>query len=220
MTHPADNPDQPPPPVFSLGLDLGQASDSTALSIAAVSTQPVQIVPGMAPKMLPVYEVGHLQRFPLGTAYTAIVKQLKAILERPELASHETTLVIDYTGVGRAVGDIFDDADMPHIRVSIHGGDSVSHQGNHYRVPKRDLVGAVQATMGTHRLKIADSLPEAATLRHEMQNFRVKIDPATAHDSYSHWRERDHDDLLLSLALVCWWGESQPPPSYWGRFES
>ena len=45
-------------------------------------------------------------------------------------------------------------------------------------------------------------------------NFRQKIDPATAHDSYSAWRERDHDDLVLALALACWLGErlgSQAP---------
>ena len=41
-----------------------------------------------------------------------------------------------------------------------------------------------------------------------MQNFRVTIDPHTAHDSYSHWRENQHDDLLLSLAMLLWWGES------------
>jgi hypothetical protein len=38
-------------------------------------------------------------------------------------------------------------------------------------------------------------------------NFRVKIDPKTAHDSYSHWREADHDDLVFSVALTCWYRE-------------
>jgi hypothetical protein len=27
----------------------------------------------------------------------------------------------------------------------------------------------------------------------------------TAHDSYEHWREGDHDDLVLAAALACWW---------------
>jgi len=35
----------------------------------------------------------------------------------------------------------------------------------------------------------------------------VKIDPRTAHDSYSHWREGDHDDLVLATALACWFRE-------------
>ncbi len=39
----------------------------------------------------------------------------------------------------------------------------------------------------------------------------MKIDPATAHDSYSHWREGDHDDLVLATAMACWFRE------YWNH---
>ena len=38
----------------------------------------------------------------------------------------------------------------------------------------------------------------------ELLNFRRKIDLRTAHDSYEHWRESDHDDLVLATALACW----------------
>jgi hypothetical protein len=41
----------------------------------------------------------------------------------------------------------------------------------------------------------------------ELLNFRVKINISTAHDSYEAWREGDHDDLVLSVALACWAGE-------------
>jgi hypothetical protein len=37
-----------------------------------------------------------------------------------------------------------------------------------------------------------------------MQHFRRKIDLRTAHDSYEHWREGDHDDLVLAVCLACW----------------
>jgi hypothetical protein len=57
------------------------------------------------------------------------------------------------------------------------------------------------------RLQIAQNLPETPMLMQELLNFKVKIDPSTAHDSYSAWREQDHDDLVLALALACWWGE-------------
>ena len=42
-------------------------------------------------------------------------------------------------------------------------------------------------------------------LREELLNFRRKIDLRTAHDSYEHWRESDHDDLVLATALAAWW---------------
>ena len=71
-------------------------------------------------------------------------------------------------------------------------------------VPKRDLVGCLQILLQSGRLKIARTLPHAETLKTEMLNFRVKINIATAHDSYEAWREGDHDNLVLAAALAAW----------------
>ena len=57
------------------------------------------------------------------------------------------------------------------------------------------------------QLKIAEGMRLAATLRKELLNFKVKINIATAHDSYEAWREGDHDDLVLAVAMACWCGE-------------
>src|SRR5215207_1701904 len=35
---------------------------------------------------------------------------------------------------------------------------------------------------------------------------KVRFKPlVTADDSNEHWRETDHDDLVLATALACWW---------------
>ncbi len=47
----------------------------------------------------------------------------------------------------------------------------------------------------------------ADTLKRELLTFRVKINIATSHDSYDAWREGDHDDLVLAVAMACWCGE-------------
>lgn len=96
--------------------------------------------------------------------------------------------------------------------VTITGGDTQSRAGyGSYRVPKRDLVGGLQVLLQSGRLKIASSLEHAEVLRGELLNFRIKIDPKTAHDSYSHWREGDHDDLVLAAALAVWSARKPPP---------
>jgi len=41
----------------------------------------------------------------------------------------------------------------------------------------------------------------------EFENFKVKVNLKTAHESYEAWRECEHDDLVLSLAIGCWVGE-------------
>jgi hypothetical protein len=37
--------------------------------------------------------------------------------------------------------------------------------------------------------------------------FKVKININTGNESFEAWRERDHDDLVLAVALACWFGE-------------
>ncbi|MBA3951633.1 MAG: hypothetical protein H0X57_07115 [Rubrobacter sp.] len=68
-------------------------------------------------------------------------------------------------------------------------------------------MSAALVLMQNERLKIAEALELKETLVRELLAFRVKINIATAHDSYEAWREGDHDDLVLSVALACWAGE-------------
>ena len=162
----------------------------------------------------PPVHVRHLQRFELGTRYTEIVARVKRMrFTSPlrERADH-VRLLIDKTGVGAAVVDGFKAAGIRPISVTIHGGADVTTEFalgggpvvDGYRVPKRDLVAACQVLLQNGRLRIAEGLPLADTLKKELLNFRVKIDPKTAHDSYSHWREQDHDDLVLAVAMAAW----------------
>ena len=130
-----------------------------------------------------------------------------------------TTLIVDATGVGRPVVDAFRAAGFARpgvalVAILITGGDAVPYDraSGYWRVPKRDLVGILAVLLQTRRLKVAAALPHAPTLLTELQNVRVKIDPQTAHDSYSAWREADHDDLVLAVALAVWRGENLPPP--------
>jgi hypothetical protein len=48
------------------------------------------------------------------------------------------------------------------------------------------------------------SISSLKTLKKELLNFKRKINLNTAHDSYEHWREGDHDDLVLATSLAVW----------------
>jgi hypothetical protein len=180
-----------------VGLDLGQSTDFSALVIVEQT---------LAPPAQPLYAVRWLHRWELGTPYPTILRSVVATLARPPLVGR-SELIVDHTGCGRPIVDQLRQAGLSLIAVSLHGGDTVSHVGANYRVPKRDLVGAVQMPLQQQRLQFAEALPLTPVLTQELLSFKVKIDPATAHDSYSAWRERDHDDLVLALALALWWAE-------------
>lgn len=199
---------------FLCGLDLGQAHDFSALVIAeaieetiprtrAVINGFVQHTP--AQKMPTRYDVRHIQRFTLGTSYPAIVEQVSSLLRRPELG-RDVTLIVDGTGVGRPVVDLFRQAGGRHgfVPVVITGGDTPSMVDGWRHVPKRELIAVVQVLLQSGRLRIGQ-FPETAVLTSELQNYRVKV-TAAAHETFNA-REGTHDDLVLALALATWFGE-------------
>jgi hypothetical protein len=194
---------------YYIGLDLGQRQDFTAL---AVVEQHFEETNGQQPR----YQARHLQRYELGTSYPTIVASVGELLKKEPLSKANPSLVIDATGVGQPVVDMFVQAELPCeiIAVTITGGFEPKRDGNSFNVPKRDLVSAIQVALQTDRLKIAPALPEAGTLVKELENFQVKI-TENAHDTYGAWREGTHDDLVLAVALPLWYGAWRDKHGWW-----
>lgn len=185
-------------PIYVIGVDLGQFNDYTAVSV--IESEPAT--------RTPVHQVRHLDRW-RGRPYTDLTATLAEIIAALPTGESKPTLAIDQTGVGVAVVDQIRAANLAATLapISIHGGDKVSKDGGVYRVPKRDLVGAVAVTLQANRLRIPPALALVTVLTEELGRFKVKIDPATAHDSYAAWRENDHDDCVLSVAMAVWLAE-------------
>ena len=186
---------------FVCGLDLGQASDPSALVIVEKRTDRGR-------------DVRHAARFPLGTSYPTIVQDVHALLNQPPLRAN-VTLVIDATGVGRPVCDLFTlqrGRQYGIVQVVITAGNAVTFEAGFWHVPKRDLVAAVQVPLQNKQLRFPEAakLPAVNALTHELGNFRATIS-AAGHDTYAAWRERDHDDLVLSLALALWQAQRGQP---------
>ena len=182
--------------MFYVGLDLGQVNDYSALAVLQ------QAPPAPGPPQPVRYDVRHLERWKLGSRYPEIVAAVRDRMRSPQLRA--ALLVVDSTGVGVAVTDMLRAAGLQFDSVTITGGDQVHREGRQWRVPKRDLVSGVQVLLQSGRLRVAEALPEAQTLTRELLNFRYKIDPLTAHDSYGAWREGENDDMVLAVALACW----------------
>ncbi len=227
-----------------VGVDLGQQRDPTAITVVErgyVPTGPLynarywykgrQVYAAREPVRLE-YHVRHLERPALGTSYVEVVDRLVELLK--SLGAEERVLAVDTTGVGRPVADMLkkrlegwlkaeDGAPLHTAWITITGGDSVTKaEGGGIRVPKRDLASAPLVLMQNKQLKIAEGLRLADTLKRELLNFKVKINIATGHDSYEAWRENEHDDLVLAVAMACWCGErylkkvdSIPRPGEW-----
>jgi len=151
--------------------------------------------------------------------YPIIVKRVEDIVNSYVLGGENVHLIVDKTGCGAPVVDLMFAKNLNPIGVTITGGtEAVRTPLNRWGTreswtcPKRNLVHNLLLLAQLGRLKILDTLPDATLLLREMLNFRVKIDPKTGNDSYSAWRESEHDDMVLAVALACWWPENRLAP--------
>jgi hypothetical protein len=78
--------------------------------------------------------------------------------------------------------------------------------GAGWLLPKKKLVGELQVLLQSRRLRVVRLLPDAAALVGELEALRVKV-TVSAHETFEAWRERDHDDFVLAVAMAAWVGE-------------
>jgi hypothetical protein len=199
-----------------VGLGLGQAHQYSALAVLER-----RIAPGgrTVADIRPPYALRHLARFPPGTPYPAVAGAARALLQTPEVSG--AMLLLDVTGVGKAVKELFHDelydrATCTFVPLCVVGSGPAAGGGPTcgIPVPKLELVGTMQVLLQTRRLKIADSLPDATILARELEAFRA-APPVLRGESAEQWRERDHDDLVLAVALAAWVGEQNLPDQVW-----
>lgn len=199
---------------LTVGLDLGQVNDYTALAVV----ERVHVLPpGMSlahwerragdPAGITVTDelrVVHLQRWQLGTPYHTVVEDVCALMRTPQL--NRALLSVDATGVGRGVMDMFTEQFMARRMgawwpqpVTITAGEQ-SHGSN---VTKRDLLLSLLLPVQQGRLRIAAGLALGETLERELVSFRMKLS-AAGRDSYEVQRREGegHGDLVIAVALA------------------
>jgi len=202
---------------WHVGLDIGQSQDYTALTaVESVEREEAGTERGdlwgnlyadVPQDVTLVYALRHVQRFELGTPYPKIAELVAQLMSTDPLQG-AATLVVDATGVGRPVVEMLEEKGLAPWSIWITGGNSVSQDGQEYRVPKRELASTVQALLQSGRLKFAEDLPLRDVLTEELRKFRAKINIDTGEASFEHWRERDTDDVVLALACALWYAEN------------
>ncbi len=192
---------------FIVGLDLGQAHDPSALCVLQRS---VVLDPATRARATH-FACPWLKRWPLGTSYVTIGDDVENLVSKPPLRGCD--LVIDATGCGRPVYDLFK---AKKLTAKLHGvvitcGVSEKKPTGQpfHHVAKVILISTVQVALQQRRMQFAATLPEVSTLVKEFQDYRVKITPAQ--NEVFNAREGANDDLLLSVALAAWYGERYPP---------
>ena len=205
---------------YVVGFDVGQANDYSAVVIlhSYRSRQANERVERRH------HDLVHVERFreiPYPEQVRRVAERYREVEQHAKLQHRDTwtSLVVDATGVGKPILDALREAGLRPRGVIITGGETASHDGGISRVPKRELATTLQVALQSKRLRIAEDLPLADLLLKEFRGFRVKIS-LTGHAKFGNdvgaavWREADHDDLVLAVALAVWRAETRPkgPP--------
>jgi hypothetical protein len=132
-------------------------------------------------------------RLPLGMPYP---KQAKTIVEA---AKDVEALVIDATGVGRAMIDLVRADGIEAWAVTIISGKTVSIDriGFEIRIPKRALIGLLSATLAKGKLTFSGG--DEALVKTELSAFERR-QAASGRVRYEGVTE--HDDIVIALALA------------------
>ena len=95
---------------------------------------------------------------------------------------------------------------MSARRILVTGGSGFSEpEQGCFRVAKKELAGVVRACLDGRRVTFAKGKLRDVLLK-ELRTFKVKI-TAAGNETFESWRESDHDDLVLAVALSLWMGE-------------
>jgi hypothetical protein len=204
---------------YVLAVDLGQSTDPTAIAVLhhqeveQFNTSLKTLDERGGRETVETFDVRHLARLPLGLSYVDQVAEIRRLLARPPLVGN-CTLCIDETGVGRAVGDIFSDAGLEPLRVTITAGESQSGStgGKRWHVAKSLLISHLDARLHVGELRFAASLTEAGAMQEELKDFRRKV--SAAGRATFEARVGKHDDLVLAVAIGLWALVGRPKPAY------
>jgi hypothetical protein len=219
---------------YSVGVDLGQASDFTAIAVLEKTIAPPETAMfspvGESPSNRlvegsVVYDLVYLKRPKLGTPHDVIARRVADLIceLEPQGAFGElgqVTLSADGTGVGRGVVDMLDtefkrrgttSSAIPRVdfrRVSVTGSQTTlkrpTRTDGYWSVPKKDLVFPAVAAFQQGKIRIAKGIKDRDALVHELKNYSRTTNIATGNMAFEPWRESDHDDLLFAVCLALW----------------
>jgi hypothetical protein len=219
---------------YSVGVDLGQASDPSAVAVMEKTVVPPETAMfspvGESPSNRLVegsivYDLVYLKRPKLGTPYDTIAKRVADLIcdLEPQGAFGElgqVTLSVDGTGVGRGVVDMLDtefkrrgatSKSVPRVdfrRVSVTGSNTSlkrpERTNGYWSVPKKDLVFPAVAAFQQGKIRIAKGIKDRDALVNELKNYKRTTNIATGNMAFEPWRESDHDDLLFAVCLALW----------------
>lgn len=141
-----------------------------------------------------------------GLPYDQIVEWTSGVLKRPEfMRGQPPEFVLDATGVGVAVNDMFRAKRIRTRAVTITSGNALNRQEATIHLGKARLIGTFLSAFDAGKVHANPNMPIWPALEQEMLSFRAEMSEQ-GHAKFEA-PPGEHDDMLFALALAVWYGE-------------
>ena len=194
---------------YTMGIDLGQTRNYTAMVVMervwkAATPQEFIASGTRGYQGEHIYTLVRTERLSLGTSYPRVVEWVRTVAK--EYGDQLATIVIDATGVGSAVFDALQRADLGKARLvgvvitgnqasAVGRGATVTRAG-FYTVSRAELLTGLQMAVQSGWFQVdRPKCREWDALRRELSVLRLEGKSG-----------KQQDDLAFGLALVVWWG--------------
>ncbi len=191
-----------PDSIVTLGVDIGQRVDPTAICVAECQSRT-----DSRGTVSYHHVIRYLDRLPLGTPYPEVAKRVSSIARAVEQrTTRRPDVFLDVTGVGAGVCDIMrsDGMSVNVIGCYFTHGDrrTVSKIGycQEVHIGKGWLVGRLQVLLQDVRVHLPRTR-EAAALKDELLDYEIRINE-NANLQAGAFKVGKHDDMVTALGLA------------------
>lgn len=175
-----------------LGWDVGQAVDASIVGVVSYDGNPAQ------------FWVRRIVRLHRGMPYPEQVRMVKDLY----LQYHSPQLILDRTGIGRAIGDLIQEEGLQPVMISLTAGDKMSRpEPGCINLPKQDMIASFTRAMQECRLRVVPGCENAALFRTELKAFQLKVS-ASGHNTYNA-APGSHDDTITAIGLAIWYADGR-----------
>jgi hypothetical protein len=200
--------EQPPKPEFLVGLSVGQGRQPTGIAV-------LERHPRSRPGESRNYTCRYMRRLlPPATAYPILVKTLTTMFCGTQLTGQD--LIVEAgPGIRAVVAYLRKQRLKTGIQpVELKASAEDAFVDGLWRVTKASVIETTRLAIQEGRLvfddqmppKVIATTPSAQTIYQALLNYPFNKTPA-ANDAFAS-REGADDDLILAVALACWYGES------------
>lgn len=153
-----------------------------------------------------------LRHLPIDQSFTKQQETVINAVAKIQATGKNVVLVGDSTGLGKPQLHLLREKRICRVvGIWLTGGNVVGGSFDDITVPKVDIITAAQLALEARKLVWnAKRLPMAEMFAKELRGYRFKVRATGSTELGNHRGDSAHDDLVLSVAMACWWALRNP----------